>query len=370
MFDLQLPARRALGMARRTGFVLMLAAFAAGCDEAEEVAEAEARPVRAIEVAETSSAQTVSLAGTIESQVQADMAFRIGGRMVERLVAVGDVVEPGQVLARLDPADQENALQAAEASLAAAEGQQAEARIVFERQRTLYERQIAARAAFDRAEAALISATAAADAARAQVVIAKRRLNDTELLADVAGVVTVQGAEAGEVVTAGRMVVQIARDGGRDAVFDVPAALIDASPQDPQITVSLSQSPGTSVQGRVREVSPRADAATGTFRVRVGLIDAPAEMRLGSVVTGQASFGASTAIELPASALTSVDGAPAVWVVDPASMAVALRQIGVERFTPAAVIVADGLNAGEIVVTAGVQALRPGQIVRRLGDPA
>jgi multidrug efflux pump subunit AcrA (membrane-fusion protein) len=118
----------------------------------------------------------------------------------------------------------------------------------------------------------------------------------------------------------------------------------------------------------VREVSPRADPATGTFRVRVGLIDPPAAMRLGSTVTGRTTFGGATGIEVPASALTGAQDAPAVWVVDPATNTVALRPIGVERFGPASVAVSDGLSVGDIVVTAGVQALRPGQEVRLLGD--
>jgi RND family efflux transporter MFP subunit len=189
-------------------------------------------------------------------------------------------------------------------------------------------------------------------------------LNDTALYADAPGVVTAVGAEPGEVVTAGRMIVQIARDGGKDAVFDVPAALIETSPADPEITVALSQTPSVSTKGRIREVSPRADTVTGTFRVRVGLIDPPAELRLGSTVTGQAVFGETGGIEIPATALTSADGQPAVWIVDPAASTVSLRAIEVERFLPASVVVAGGLAPGDVVVTAGVQALRPGQLVR------
>jgi membrane fusion protein, multidrug efflux system len=304
----------------------------------------------------------------VESQVQADLGFRIGGRLTERLVQVGDVVEAGQLLARLDPTDEENGLRAAEANLAAAEGQLTELRTNYDRQRQLFDRGIAARAALDRAETALTTGTAAADAARAQYGIAKRRLVDTELLADAPGTVTARGAETGEVVTPGRMIFQIARNEGRDAVFDVPAALMEAGSMETVLDVALSQSPTVSTKGRIREVSPRADAVTGTFRVRVGLIDPPAELRLGSIVTGRTVFDEVAAIEIPASALTRCDGVPAVWVVDPATMAVALRPITVDRFTPATVIVAEGLLPGDVVVTAGVQALRPGQIVRLAGE--
>ena len=356
-----------LQMMLRPALALGLVALLASCREEAAPEVTDARPVRTITVAQQVEGETITVAGTVESQVEADLGFRIGGRLVERLVNVGDVVEPGQVLARLDPTDEENGLRAAEASLSAVEGQLVEAEANFVRQRQLYDRGFLARAGFDRAEASLTTALAATDAARAQYGIARRRLNDTVLYADAPGTVTARGAEPGEVVTPGRMIVQIARDEGMDAVFDLPAALLDVGNLDMPVIVALSQNPRVSATGRIREVAPRADAVTGTFRIRVGLIDPPPELRLGSTVTGQTTFDPVGTIEIPATALTAIDGSPAVWVVDPATMAVELRPITVERFTPAAVVVQDGLEPGETVVTAGVQALHPGQVVRLLG---
>lgn len=352
---------------QRAALVLGVVALLAGCKEEAPPEIAEARPVRTITVEQQLVGETVSVAGTVESQVQADLGFRIGGRLLERLVNVGDTITAGQVLARLDPADEENGLRAAEANLAAAEAQLSESEANFNRQRQLYDRGFLARAGLERAEAALTTAAASTDAARAQYGIAKRRLNDTVLYADAPGTVTARGAEPGEVVTPGRMIVQVARDKGLDGVFDVPAALLEDGSIDMAITVALSQNPAVTAQGRVREVAPRADTVTGTFRVRVGLIDPPAEMRLGSTITGETTFDPVGSIEIPASALTSADGKHAVWVVDGATSAVTLRQITVERFTPAAVVVQEGLAAGDVVVTAGVQALRPGQKVRAAG---
>jgi multidrug efflux pump subunit AcrA (membrane-fusion protein) len=117
----------------------------------------------------------------------------------------------------------------------------------------------------------------------------------------------------------------------------------------------------------VREVSPQADPVTRTFEVKVGLTDPPAAMRLGVTVTGSVQLDASPAMELPATALTEFDRRPAVWVVDPASLTVALRNVEVLRHNPATVAIASGLEPGEIVVTAGTQALHPGQKVRLLG---
>lgn len=354
--------------ARGVLIALAMTTALSACREEEEAAAPELRPVRSILVAESASGETITLSGTVESQVQVELAFRIGGRLVERLVNVGDTVEPGQIIGRLDPADEENALRGAEAAQTAAGAQMSEARSHYQRQRHLYERDFVSFAALERAEQQMTSTQSAFDAAEAQVGIARRRLADTALLADAGGVVTAVGAEAGEVVTAGRRIVQVARDEGKDAVFDVPAAIVAASDPDPEVTVTLSLNPGISAQGRVREIAPRVDAATGTIRVRVGLIDPPEEMRLGSTINGSVHFGGYGGIELPASSLTSSDGAPAVWIVDPDNRTVALRPVEVTRFTPAAVGIASGVEIGDRIVTAGVQALRPGQEVKLLGE--
>jgi RND family efflux transporter MFP subunit len=338
------------------------------CREEAETGTPELRPVRSIVVAETDTVETLTLTGTVEAQVEVDLGFRIGGRLMERLVGVGDTITPGQPIARLDPSDEENGLRAAEAQLSAATAQLTEAQTTFDRQRQLFDRDVVSRAALDRAEQVLSSARGSVDAAQAQVGIAQRRLNDTLLLADAGGIVTATGAEAGEVVTAGRRIVRVAREQGVDAVFDVPAASVAVVPPDPEVTVTLAMNRGVTATGRVREVAPRADVATGTIRVRVGLIDPPAEMRLGSTVNGSVTFGGGDGIEIPASALTSADGKPAVWVVDPATNTVALRQVVVGRFAPATVAIDEGLEIGERIVTAGVQALLPGQEVRLLGE--
>ena len=361
MFPVRPAARGAL-------IALAVTTALSACREEEKAAAPELRPVRSIVVSENVAEETVTLSGTVESQVQVELAFRIGGRLVERLVNVGDTVEPGQTIARLDPADEENALRGAEAAQIAAGAQLSEARSHYQRQRHLYERDIVSFAGMERAEQQMTSAQSAFDAADAQVEIARRRLTDTVLMADAGGVVTAVGAEAGEVVTAGRRIAQLARDQGKDAVFDVPAGIVAASAPDPEVTVTLSLNPSIRARGRVREIAPRIDPATGTIRVRVGLIDPPDEMRLGSTINGSINFGGYGGIELPASALTSSEGAPAVWVVNPDSRTVELRPVEVTRFTPAAVGIASGLAVGDRIVTAGVQALRPGQEVTLLGE--
>jgi multidrug efflux pump subunit AcrA (membrane-fusion protein) len=90
-------------------------------------------------------------------------------------------------------------------------------------------------------------------------------------------------------------------------------------------------------------------------------------MRLGATVTGRLQLVSGAGISIPASALTSTDRQPAVWIVDPQSLTVKLRNVEVQRFDPATATISQGLEPGDVVVTAGVQALHPGQKVRLLG---
>jgi len=121
-------------------------------------------------------------------------------------------------------------------------------------------------------------------------------------------------------------------------------------------------------RGRVREVAPQANPVTRTFEVKVGLADPPAAMRLGATVNGRVEIESGPVIEVPATALTKSNQQPAVWIVDPAAGTVSLRNVDVLRFDPTRVVVSGGLDTGEVVVTAGVQALHPGQKVRLLGS--
>jgi len=351
---------------RRACVALLVLAFG-GCGAEEAPPEPDVRPVRTITVEELPGGEQVTLTGRIEAQEEVSLAFRVSQRLIERRVNVGDRVEAGQLVARIEATTLDNAVQAARANLAAAQAAAADARLEFDRQRSLFERGVAPRARFERAQAAREAAAAQVDAAQAQLATAREQRSYTELFADAPGTVTAVGAEPGEVVAAGQMIVRVARQDGRDAVFGVPARVKEAAGGlDPEVTVALASDPSVTTTGRVREVSPQADPVTRTFAVRVGLADPPAAMRLGSTVTGSIQLAGGGGIRIPASALTSADGQPAVWVLDVDSGIVSLRSVVVEQSGLFDVTVSEGLAPDEVVVTAGVQTLRPGQKVRLL----
>jgi RND family efflux transporter MFP subunit len=338
------------------------------CQKETDTAAPAARPVRTVTIEKSKAGMPLAFTGRVEAEDEVALAFRISGRLLESNGKLGDRVKPGQVMARLESQNELNALRQAQAGLAAAQGQLTQARNHFERQETLLAQGWTTRANFDVATQAQQTALSQVDAAEAQLKTAHDLVSFTELKADAPGVITATGPSAGEVVQAGQMIFRLARQDGRDAVFDVPAQLIRSGPVDPQITVSLTDDPTVTAQGRVREVAAQANPVTRTFEVKVGLTDPPPAMRLGATVIGRMEMNAVPIIEIPASAMTRSNQQPAVWIVDPSSQTVSIRNVDVLRFEQANVVVSRGLDTGEIVVTAGVQALHPGQKVRLLGS--
>lgn len=359
------------GAASKGAVTLVIASvvllLASGCQRQEEQRAPEIRPVRVITVEKRAAGDAVSLTGNVQAETEVNLSFRVDGRMVERNVNIGDTVRPGQLIARLDPQNEESSLQAARAQQSAARAQLAEARNNYTRMRDLVAQNAVSRAQFDQAESVLKTAEAQLEGTQSSIDLATNRLGYTRLTSTVAGVVTAQGAEPGEIVGAGRMVVQVAREGARDAVFDVPPRLKDLAPPNAEIQVFLTADPKVTAPARVREVAPRADPVTGTFRVRMRIVNPPAAMRLGSTVTGRMKLASAPAIEIPTSAVVRADGRASVWVVDPKAATVSARSVELQPAgDPSRVVVNSGLTGGELVVTAGVHALRPGQKVRLL----
>jgi RND family efflux transporter MFP subunit len=340
-------------------------ALLAACDKPQPAAEI--RPVRTVTAVASSDGEPVSLTGHIRARTEQSVAFRIDGRMIARRVNVGDLVQPNDLIAELDPQPKLDALHEAQAKLARAEAALREASNNMERKRTLTNQGWATKVDYDAAERRFLSAKAEVDVAKAQLHAAEDQVSYTKLLADAPGVVVSKSAEAGEVVRAAQTIVTVAHYDGADAVFDVPASLMRQVSPDALITVALTDDPSIRTTGRARETAPQADSTTRSFRVKVGLDAWPEAMRLGATVFGQARMLGSKGIELPATALTMVDNQPAVWVVDPKSLQVSLRTVELERHASSSIVVSKGVEPGELVVTAGVHALRPGQKVRLMG---
>ena len=348
---------------RRCIPLLALLVALAGC-KAEE-APVQARLVRTIVVDLKSVDEDRRAIGEVKPRYESDLSFRVAGKVLSRAVDVGVWVKQGDTLATLDTQDYQNRLRSAEADVRSAEAALVEAQGAEDRQAKLLKDGWTPRGTYDTALRNLRAAEAKLAAAKANLDLTRDQLNYTELKAEFDGVITAVGAEAGQNVNAGQLVVKLARPADKDAVFNIAeTAFTDVSDPHPEVIVWPLSNPDLTVEGVVREISPVADPATRTYPVKVALKDPPLQLRFGMSIGGRLKGRAALAAALPMSALFEKDGSPAVWVIDQQSSSLTLRPITVARYEANTVVVAGGLAAGDVVVTAGVNTLTAGQKVR------
>lgn len=346
--------------AQTLAFVSLLAL--AACSEEKAPPPEVIRPVLST-VVEPHGQTAQGFAGTIQPEFSADLAFRLLGRLVARDVGVGDMVTKGETLAAIDPLALELAAQAARADLTTAEAQFANAAASEERQRSLLAESNTSQAVYDSAKQALDSAAANVERTRAALAKSEEQLGYARLFSDFDGIVTAVGAEVGQTVSPGQMVVTVARSDAREAVVDVPDQMAISLRDGDEFEVALQMLPSLRAKAHVREIAPQADAATRTRRVRLALSDPPTAFRLGSTVTATQPSKADEAIDLPLTALLEKDGKSFVWVVDPSASTVSLQAVEVKAKGDAS-FTAGGIGAGTRVVTAGANSLAEGQKVR------
>lgn len=299
------------------------------------------------------------------------VSFAAGGRVVEVLADVGDMVAAGQELARLDPAQQEQQVKAAGAAVVKAVADLAKARDDARRTEALLAEGAATRAQNDDAQARLSAMLALADKARAEQETAQKRLADTILKAPVDGLVTGREVEAGLVIGAAQPAFEIAAGPAFDAKFDLAEVILtEGLPATLDVTLTPLEGRAAAVIGRVREVSPVVDAARGTVSVRVAIDGTPAGLSIGAPVRGSVQVPGPALIRLPVWTLARGEQGPMVWLRDPASGAVTPRPVVIGSFETDAVIIAEGLSPGDEVVGRGAQLLYPGRLTRPVSaDP-
>ena len=348
----------------RTLWGLLAVSALAACN-APTVSKRPPLPVQVVVAKTTDYATGLSLTGEVAARVSSNLSFRVSGRVIERKADVGQHVEPGDVLARIDPAEAQADLDAANAAVASAEAVLKQNAASFDRQKQLFDSGFATRSAFDTAQQNLRTAENALDSAKAQAATAADALTYTTLKAEKAGVITVRSIEVGQVAQSAETAFTLAEDGPRDAVFNVFESLFFAQPARRGVDLSLVADPSAKALGHVREISPTVNTRTGTVTVKVA-IDSPKPFPLGAAVVGRAGFAPRKVVELPWTAAASDGGALAVWLLDPASGAVALKRVKAESFDNETLVIGEGLSEGDKVVTSGAKFLYPGEIVAPL----
>jgi RND family efflux transporter MFP subunit len=357
--------------ARRYGAVAAACcAFAlTACHERVVTAPAP-RPVVAVAVHPDGTPPQAALPGDIEARYSTPLSFRVGGKIIERTVRLGDTVKAGQVLARLDAADLQKNLANAQAQVDAAQHRFVYAKQQMERDSAQARENLIAPAQLEQTQDAYASAAAQRDAAQAQLSLARNQLAYAALIADHGGVITAEQADTGQNVAAGQAVYGLAWSGDVDVVCDAPESALAALRVGSAARVALPALPGKSFAARVREVAPAADPQSRTYRVKLTLAAPDAQVRLG--MTAQIAFPQALVsvapgahpFTLPVTALFHDGPAPAVWVVRAGSDTLELRRITVGRYDERTLSVTQGLADGDRVVYQGVHTVSAGEHVR------
>ncbi|MFM1991837.1 MAG: Cation/multidrug efflux system, membrane-fusion component [Pseudomonadota bacterium] len=346
----------------------LLAVLLPGCAEKAVAPKAEPpRPVRTMVVQPQSTTVAIQLPGEVRPRIESRLGFRVGGKLAQRTVSVGDRVVQGQTLARLDPTDLAPALQAQQAQVVAARTDRDLAAVELERLRNLRAQNYISQASLDRQQATYDAAQARLLAAEAQQTQARNALDFQVLKADAAGVVTAVEAEVGQVVAAGQPVIRVAQTGEREIALNVPESELRLVRDTKEWAVVVNALGHRVIAGRLRELSPISDPASRTYPARLTLLGDLDGVALGMTAVVQALRPAEAAFVLPLSALQSTDGTPRVWRVD-AQGVVAPVEVRTGGLLDDAVRVLDGLKPGDRIVTAGANLLRPGQVVRVVDD--
>ncbi|KPA92227.1 MULTISPECIES: efflux RND transporter periplasmic adaptor subunit [Pseudomonas] len=348
---------------KRLSLLLLGGLLVAACSKQEPAPEP-VRPVLFIEVRPESVQSLGRFAGSIQARYESTLGFRVSGRIARRHVDVGSEVAQGALLASLDPTDQQNQLRAAQGDLSRIEAQWINAQANARRQQELFDRGVGAQAQLDVAQTDLKTTSASREQARASVGQAQDQLGYTELRSDHAAVVTDWKVEAGQVVSAGQEVVTLARPDVKEAVIDLPAALADQLREGVEFRVASQLDPSVNTTARLREIEPQADSATRTRRARLTLAETPAAFRLGTSISVTLSSAIEPRTQLPLSALWESQGRTQVWIVDPQTSTVSPREVKVVSREGETMLLGSGVKAGEKVVSAGVNSLKPGQKVR------
>ncbi|MCW5626465.1 MAG: efflux RND transporter periplasmic adaptor subunit [Burkholderiales bacterium] len=329
------------------------------------------RPVQVVRVSAASSDLGASYIGDVRARYETALSFRLPGKIAMRMVDVGDRVKAGQVIARLDPADEQLGVEAAQQQLTAAESQYEQAKNDLARFKDLFEQGFVGSAEFERRTTTYKVAEAQLRQARANLGVNRNQSTYTTLRADHEGVVTSLAAEVGQVVTAGQLVAKVARPGDKEVVIAVSENRLSELRAAKEINVGLWADPNAVFKGRLREVAPSADPATRTYAAKVTILNPSPDVALG-MTAGVFLKGVpqEQSVRLPSTALFQKDDQPAVWVMDPKTATVQLRPVKIGRYFDDAVTVTEGLQPGDVVVRAGVHKLFAGEKVRVMGEAA
>lgn len=350
-------------------FCLLLIPLAlVACREDKAPTSAASVSVLVAPAAPANAAAPTEYSGEVRARHEADLGFRVAGKIAARLVDVGATVAAGQTLARLDPTDLQLNVAAVRAQVSAAESDLALAKADVERYKALAEQKFVSQAVLDAKHTAYQAAGARAEQARAQLNVSSNQAGYAGLTSDRTGVVTAVLAEAGQVVAAGQPVLRVARPEEKEILIYVPEGALAALRAARAFSVGLPASPQVKLRGALRELAPAADPATRTYAARIRLLDSDPALQLGMTArVALAGASAQDGVRVPLGAVLERGQGPEVWVVVQGKAQ--RRPVKVAEFREDGVLLASGVALGEPVVAVGAHKLVAGMAVKPLPMP-
>ncbi|GLK79633.1 efflux RND transporter periplasmic adaptor subunit [Methylopila turkensis] len=334
--------------------------------------EAQADPRQAARVVQTATVEPAgalrrSFTGVVAARVQSNLGFRVSGKIVERLVDTGVTVKAGQPLMRIDRTDLDLAITSRERAVASAAAVQQQAAADEVRYRELRKAGWSTQQRYEQAKAALDTANAQLEAAKAQAQMARNESAYSVLVADEDGVVVETLGEPGQVVSAGQVVLRIARSGSREASISLPEAIRPAIGSRAEATLYGGELKGAAT---LRQLSDAAEPRTRTYEARYVLGGDAAKAPLGATVTvGVTIEGAAGGARVPLSALNDDGSGAFVWTVIAGSK-LERRPVKIARLGADFATLAEGVATGETVVATGGRFLREDEAIRVAGNKA
>lgn len=318
-----------------------------------------------VKVALASSVEGIerSFTGTIAARIQSNVGFRVPGKIVERLVDVGQQVKAGQPLMRIDDTDLRLALTARRNAVAAARAVVVQASADEKRYATLVKNSMAATPQrYEQAKATLDTAEAQLASAQAQADVAENEATYSTLMAGADGTVVAALGEPGQVVSAGQTVIQLAHAGPREAVVGLPETIRPALGSQAEASVYGSrQLRGTA---RLRQISDAADIQTRTYEARYVLDGDAASAPLGSTVTIRITNGdRPSEVAVPIGAVLDDGNHTGIWAIDRSSSTVRFVPVQIRRLGGETAFVS-GIVLGQEIVALGAHLLTDGAPVR------
>lgn len=353
-----------------TSLVIILFIFTScNNDKKEEVKVIRPISYQVVDYLGEERARTFS--GTSKTDKVVNLSFRSGGIVTLFNVKIGQIVEEGQLLAKLDNVQSRLNYENSLSSLNSAESERNTAKLNLDRTRSLYEKGSSSLSDYEAAKNAFRTAEASYESAKRTVAIQQDQINYGYLYAPAKGVIASIGTELNENVSAGQTIAVLNVSGNMEISLGLPESVINNVTQGMDVALSFSSLNDEKFKGEVSEVSPSIDPNTSTYPVKIVVLNPTTDIKSGMATNVTFDFGKNngndkTVVVVPTKAVGEDGNGNYVFLIvdDNGLNHVKKHQVEIGELTSEGFEILNGLQKGQKIATAGLQTLLDGQEVK------